>query len=139
MDLNNTYVQYNRQGSEKLQQIVANDNSASALGAGSLASRIGTKGSAKHKVDSWDLVEGFRKGSVDFEDVDVNELPANLRGLEEKKLEAELQRIGAERDRAKREINTIQKKRAAYIRKTADAAEGAGLDEAMADVLADQL
>ncbi|MEZ4320941.1 MAG: VWA domain-containing protein [Myxococcota bacterium] len=137
--LNNTYVQYNHEGQQKLRQILDNDQAAGSLGAGSLASRIGTKGSAKHRVESWDLVEGLSTGSVKLEDVDATALPSELQGLGDVALRAEVERKSAERAQAKAEIKAIQAKRSAYLQEEAKNSAGAGLDEAMSDVLADQL
>ncbi|MCB9679141.1 MAG: VWA domain-containing protein [Alphaproteobacteria bacterium] len=137
--LNGTYVSYDRAGAAKVKQIVDNDNSASSLGVGALASRIGTKGSGKHKVAEWDLVEGLENGSVSLSDVDATQLPPELQQLSEAELSTAIEKKRAARRDAKTEIQRIQAERARYIREQSQNAAGAGLDEAMAEAFAEQL
>jgi len=137
--LNSTYISYNQEGAAKIQQIRANDRAAAAMGAGNLASRAATKSSKKHRVASWDLIAGVESGTIDLDAIDDTKLPAEMQNLEKDQLQARLLEAEASRIAAKRAINEIQQQRVEYLAEQVQPDEAAGLDQAIAEVLASQL
>ncbi|MBX2797130.1 MAG: VWA domain-containing protein [Myxococcales bacterium] len=137
--LNRTYIPYGAQGQQKIAQMHANDASSSGMGGGTLSSRISTKGSGKYVNPTWDLVDGRNGGQVNLETLDRAGLPKELQGLTTEQLRAEVDRRELDRKKTRSEIGTIQAKRQQWIRDNAAKQAGAGMDEAMAEALAEQL
>ncbi len=133
--LNGTYVAYTEHGNKRLETVVDNDASAWSLGLGSGASRVASKGSAKYRVDSWDLVTKNADGDVDLAAIDRAQLPGELRSMDDATLEATLNERAQQRTTIQAQIQEVQNKRSAYIRDQAEAQAGEGLDEAMATAL----
>lgn len=136
-ELNGTYVAGDHKGSAKLETLLDNDRRANALGG--LAGRVASKSSAKFKTDSWDLVDKVQSGTFAAGDVDATALPEDLAKLDAKALEAELKDRGKRRAATQDRIQALQKQRSTWLADQADAEEGAGMDEAMTEMLSDLL
>lgn len=134
--LNGTYVPYGSGGASGLQQMLNMDAGSSGLGARTMGSRIGTKGSASFKNDSWDLVDAVKDGKVKLAEVDEAALPAELQGRDLEARDAWLRARGAEREAVQKQIQALQAERARYLAQQRAAEAGNSLDAAIDEVLA---
>lgn len=110
-ELNETYVPWGAQGASGQARQQEMDRAARGLGLGSLGSRAATKASGAYRNAHWDLVDAVDKGVVDLSEGDG--LPAELRDMtpderaawveakkaERAEVQAEIQRLAAERSR----------------------------------------
>jgi von Willebrand factor type A domain len=133
--LNGTYVPYGSGGAGGLQQMLNMDAGSSGLGARTMGSRIGTKGSSSFKNESWDLVDAVKDGKVKLEDVPEAALPSELAGRDQAGREAWLRERGDERKAVQTKIQALQAERARYLEKQRAAEEGNSLDAAIDEVL----
>src|SRR6185295_8767804 len=88
--INSTYVTYGARGGEGRANQAAQDESAKQLGgqtgnaAAIAAERAITKGNTIYRNATWDLVDAVKEKRVNLKDLKPEELPEEMRGLDEK-------------------------------------------------------
>jgi len=114
IQLNNTYIPYGAGGMKKKQQQTRQDTNAGIYSAANMAERSKFKASKKYKAESWDLVDAYQKDKKIVEEKE--KLPADLKENTVAEIEAKIQKITADRERIKTEINQQNKLRTEYIK-----------------------
>ena len=113
VELNETYIPVGVEGARGAERQQAQDSNSSGFGLGNMAQRSISKASGLYSNPSWELVDALKAKKLKLEDVKDGELPADLRGLSleakqakveakakrRAELQAEIQRLGAERTR----------------------------------------
>jgi len=135
--LNATYLGYGaRAESAMANQTMQDGNSVSAGRASSIA-RAMSKTSRLYDNSSWDLVDALERGTVDIPNLDRSTLSEELSGLSDEALETKITEAKAERERLKKKLRGLQKKREAFV---ADkrAEGGERLDDAIIESITTQ-
>jgi len=114
IQLNNTYIPYGTGGVKKKQQQAMQDTNAGSYSASNMAERSKFKASKKYKAASWDLVDAYEKDKKIVEETE--KLPEDLKGNSVAEIEAKIQKITADRERIKKEINSQNKLRTEFIK-----------------------
>lgn len=115
-ELNGTYVHYGSRGVKAKKRQERMDVSARGLGGGAAATRAQAKASALYDNSSWDLVDGLENEAVDVKTLAAAELPPEMRSMNPRQREAYVKKMATKRDRIKKEIASLSKKRDAYIK-----------------------
>ncbi len=132
--LNGTYVGYGTQGGEGVARQQAMDQAAQKAAPAALAERVVSKSTSNYKNDDWDLVDAKKEGKVSLGKMRAEELPAEMRGMDEKQREAFVAKKAEERAKIQHEIAELSQQRAKFVaeQEAAKPAE-ATLDKAMID------
>ncbi|MBL8951494.1 MAG: VWA domain-containing protein [Myxococcaceae bacterium] len=132
--LNGTYIGYGAQGGSGVARQAAMDEAAQKAAPAALAERVVSKSTANYKNDDWDLVDAKKEGKVSLGKMKQEELPAEMKGMNEQQREAFVAKKAEERAQIQKEIADLSKQRAEYVAKqeAAKPAEST-LDKAMID------
>lgn len=111
--MNKTYIAYGRRGREAAERQVAQDKNAEAMSAGSLSTRATAKASAMYKNDDWDLVDAKKEGKLGA--VAGEDLPAEMKGMNEKERDAFIDQKAKERAALQAQIQKLSTEREQYV------------------------
>lgn len=111
--LNDTYIPIGASGVRKKQQQVMQDSNAGSYSTANMAERSKFKASKKYKAESWDLVDAYQKDKKIA--AETEKLPSNFQGNSVEEIEEKIQKITADRERIKLEINQNNKLRSQFI------------------------
>jgi Tfp pilus assembly protein PilV len=125
--LNNTYVQYGREGNSKLENMKEQDKNSMSYGAVNSAKRAVTKSSHFYKTKSWDLVEATKDEDFEMAEVEEQYLPEEMKGMTIEQKNQYVAKKSAERVQIKNKIQDLNKKREQYVAQKK--AEKAGEDQ----------
>lgn len=137
-ELNNTYVYFGSQGSQKKEMQKAQDNNAEAYGASNKVERAVSKSSAVYNNSSWDLVDASKNDEKVIERADAKDLPAEMKNMSIEQRKAYVKQKSADRARIQKEIQSLSQKRSVYIAEHSKPEEGAMLDAAMIKAVREQ-
>ncbi len=115
--LNKTYVRYGSRGVEKLKMQSEQDYNASKLDKEVAVKRAVSKSSKLYKNSSWDLVDAIEEDEISVAEIKKNELPLELQNKTEKEIKIYIGEKAIEREAIQKEINELNKKRAAFVAK----------------------
>jgi len=101
--LNSTYISYGRSGSRKLAQQVAQDSNAEALEEVVMIKRAVSKSSKLYHNSSWDLVDAAEKDDFEWDNLQKDQLPKEIRD----KSQSELKSFIATKKEERNNIQTI--------------------------------
>ena len=139
-ELNATYVPYGEEGQRLQDRMVELDNKARSLGSRGSGSRFGGKGSAKYKVETWELVDAVASGRLEVDRLKQDKLPAEFRGMSDEQLTAALAARGAKRDQVKEQLRATSTQRTKWLADwEAKQGAGSGLDDAIRAALRQQI
>ena len=127
--LNRTYVAYGKRGRARKERQQAADESAASVSKPAAVARSGAKATKLYDNSDWDLVDAAAGGGVAVEDLEEEDLPAELRDLKPAERKAFVKRKTAERAKIQKELSALNKKRTAHVKKEL-AKEGSGKDKA---------
>ena len=113
--LNKTYVSYGRAGEQKMKLQSEQDSEARSYSIANEVSRTISKSSHLYKNSSWDLVDADESESFKYEDLIESDLPSELKGKSIEEIKTFVKAKKAERKSIQKEIQTLNKKRRAYI------------------------
>ena len=117
--LNSTYVPYGADGAAKLEVQAEQDQQSSEISSGLMSQRARTKASSLYDNSNWDLVDAYRQGKIDAEELAeyeaAEQLPASLDSLDTAQQLQLLDEKSAERTRIQQEINRLSREREAFI------------------------
>ena len=88
MMLNRTYLGYGKAGREKKEMQAIQDSNASELSMGSFLERAKVKSSSSYSNSSWDIVDAYSEGEINLEEMDSEDLPPEIAGLDDQGKEA---------------------------------------------------
>ena len=137
--LNETYVEYGREGQIKKQKQSVQDKNAESYGKANTVKRAVSKSTHIYKNESWDLVDAAESGSVKPAAVPKSELPEEMKNMNDAEMEKYLKQKKAERAKIQQEILTLNQKREAYVaQKQKEKAQEKTLDNAMLKAIKSQ-
>ncbi|WP_455210361.1 vWA domain-containing protein [Kaarinaea lacus] len=113
--LNKTYVPYGAQGEQKAQRQLEQDSKSEAVSFGLLAKRARSKASSLYNNSTWDLVDALQEGKVKMGQLKEDELPEQMRTMDEHKRAQYVANKSQERNRLKQEIADLSKARDLYV------------------------
>lgn len=135
--INNTNIPYGEAGAQKAAaQSAADEMAESEAASGANVQRSLFKSKLQYQESmTWDIVTGVEEGRVKIKDIDKKKLPADLQKLNDKQLEAAINKKIAERKEIRKKIEKLEKERDSYITKEESKRAGASpsksLDRAM--------
>ena len=141
MKMNNTYVAYGASAAQNIKDKKALDSEVARVsGSSAMASRGAFKAmspSIAAEESSWDVVSALESGSIKRSEIKKDQLPDELKKMDQKALDGYIDGKLAERKKIKEEITRLQAERKAYIAKKekARASGGNTLDKAMIDTI----
>lgn len=113
--LNGTYVSYGREGKSKYENQSIQDKNAMDMDYAVAVKRTISKSSRIYDNKSWDLVDAEKEENFKLEDIDKKTLPKELQEKSTEELKAYVKEKSEERQKIKKEIQELNKKRTAYI------------------------
>lgn len=135
--LNATYLPYGADGEAKHEIQTEQDQQSSEISPGLLSKRARAKASSLYDNSNWDLVDAYRQGKVDAEELAryeaARQLPSPLYSFETARQLEYLDEKSEERKAIQREINRLSQERDAYLAKKS--AESAGQPPSISDAL----
>ncbi len=114
-ELNKTYIAYGSRGKELKERQEAQDHNALMLSAPVMAQRSVAKASGQYKNTSWDLVDAESEGAVAVEELEAEELPKEMRDMNDEERKAYIKKKATERKRIQEQINQLNKERRKYV------------------------
>lgn len=115
--LNKTYIAFGREGKARQKRQVAQDmNAKSSGGAANIAERAKTKSQKKmYNNASWDMVDAVEEDAEVMEEVEIEELPEEMKAMDMEERKAYVAEKSEERTKIQKEIQEISAKRTKYI------------------------
>jgi uncharacterized protein YdaT len=113
--LNRTYLAYGTKGSEKKANQISQDNNSKGYSRSNLVNRAITKSSHLYNNSSWDLVDAAREDNFDIENIEDDQLPEEMRQMNEKQREEYLTFMQTERNQITSEIKELNAMRKAFL------------------------
>ncbi len=137
--LNDTYIEYGREGNQKKQKMMEQDDNSAEYGQVNSIKRAVTKSSHVYKSESWDLVEANKKEDFKIESVEEEYLPEEMQAMNVEERRRYVAEKTLEREQIKLEIQQLNKKREAHIAKIKkEKGEKEQLDQAIVSAIRDQ-
>ncbi len=127
-DLNATYMAYGPAGQARKKEQEKQDSNAEDLSYSSKIERTISKASDKYNSSGWDIVDGVSGGSVELENMKDEDLPDEMKGMNEKQRKEYVDRMSKKRAKIQERILKLSEERRAYIEKKQKAA---GNDETL--------
>jgi len=115
VQLNATYVPCNAVGFSKKQKQLAQDYNAERIGKANASKRYLSKGSKVYRNSSWDLVDYSKKKNFDINKLDKKYLPDSLKSLSNYELKNKINQLADDRDKIKKEMAKLNKKREEFV------------------------
>ena len=135
--LNTTYIAYGAIGDKKMALQAEQDNNAQGYGSANAVSRTLSKSSHLYKNASWDLVDASSEDDFDYNKLDDNDLPEELKGKSQTEIKSYIENKREQRHTIKTQIQELNKKRSAYIKKQ-NQDNNNGLENAMVTAIKTQ-
>ncbi len=137
--LNKTYIGYGSVGKEMKVRQEKQDMNAAEYGSANVASRTAYKAKAQYRNDSWDLVDASEKDSDKIANMKTEELPEEMQKMSVSERKAYIEKLRKERDEARKEIQDLEKKIAAFTaEETLKQGDNLTLDKVMQDAVVEQ-
>lgn len=115
LELNKTYIAYGSSAGESRARQAKQEDNARGAGGGAMVERQVSKASGAYRADSWDLVDASESDDFDMEEIAEEQLPEEMRGMNEKQRQAYIAEKAAERDKLQTEINRLAAERKDYV------------------------
>ena len=137
--LNRTYIGYGSAGKEMKVRQEKQDMNAAEYGSANVASRTAYKAKIQYRNDSWDLVDASEKNSDKIANMKADELPEEMQKMSVSERKAYIEKLRKERNDARKEIQELEKKIAAYTaEETLKQGDNLTLDKVMQDAVVKQ-
>lgn len=114
-ELNKTYFGYGSMGKAKMASQATEDANAASYSQANLSERAITKSSANYSNASWDIVDGVEQGTVDLKNLKDDQLPSEMKGMNEKEKEAFIEEMTTKRKELQVKIQELAVKRQKYM------------------------
>ena len=138
-ELNKTYLGYGKRREEKAANQLAQDKNAAAATPAAEVSRAVTKASSNYDNRQWDLVDAVNKDQLKPGALKKEDLPEELRALNEADLKAHIAKVSAERTAVQEKIRILNEARESFLATKRKEAGGADtLDTAVAKTVRSQ-
>ena len=109
--LNKTYIAYGGKGKDASARQEAQDKNAGGLSASSMSTRAMAKASPMYRNGDWDIVDAKKEGKA----VKAEEMPAELRNLNDKERDAFIAKKAEERAQLQKEIGKLAQERETFV------------------------
>lgn len=113
--LNDTYIGYGKQGSQKKYMQMSQDANAASISSENMVERTVAKSKKVYSNADWDMVDMYSKKNGQANKLKEEDLPAELKGKSEKEIETIIRKKQEERDAINAEIGQLSAKRQQYI------------------------
>lgn len=113
--LNNTYIEYGREGREKKEAQMSQDAASESYGAANKVNRAVSKSTHVYKNKSWDMVDAAEDESFDVTKVTKDQLPEPMKNMTDDQKKNYVKQKTVEREKIKTEIQDLNKQRTAYL------------------------
>lgn len=131
-ELNGTYIAYGREGGSGKKRQEAQDMNAAASGAEIAVQRVAAKAAPQYSNSAWDLVDANTSGTVKLEELRVDELPAEMKGMSPQQRGEYVAAMQEKRAALQKKIATLNAERERFVKdKTKNQAAAGTLDEAI--------
>ncbi len=140
--LNKTYIYYGHQGRQKATNQATQDANAMSYGSANVRERAFFKSQSAYNNASWDLVDASKDDERVVEELEEDELPAELKPLNKKERKEYIQQKAKERAAIQKEIQDLKKKaeqHVAKVRREQAGAESETLDNVMIETVRSQV
>ncbi|WP_052599219.1 VWA domain-containing protein [Aureispira sp. CCB-QB1] len=141
-ELNKTYVAFGTKGKEKQARQLSQDMNAKSYGASNNAERAISKSKkSTYNNATWDAVDAMAENDDFMEEVEEEELPDEMKGMDMEERKEYIEKKATERAAIQAKIQEAAKKRSAFIaekRKEAAGEEKNTLDAVMLKTVRDQ-
>lgn len=115
--LNATYVTYGSLGRAKYAEQATQDSNAKAYGNANAVKRAVSKSSHFYKNEAWDLVDAEEKEGFQYDELDKESLPAELKDKSTTEIKKYVAEKRKEREQIQDEIAALNKKRRDFVSK----------------------
>jgi hypothetical protein len=142
-ELNKTYIPYGKMGQAGAMNQVVQDANAAKLSTSVLASRANAKCTSFYCPSDWDLVDAIKTGKCKIEDLKDEDLPEDLRKLDQAGRKARVAGAGERREQIRKQVLQLNAAREKFL--AAERAKQAGaqkketLDAAMIQAVRGQV
>ena len=113
--LNRTYIAYGNYGKEKIALQTEQDTKAYGYSEANAVTRTVSKSSHLYKNSNWDLVDAMSEKSFEYEDLNQDDLPQDLKGKSEAEIKSYILSKRKERETIQKQIQELNKKRQEFI------------------------
>lgn len=113
--LNSTYIYYGKYGKKSAMRLIEQDSNAQSIAAPVSVSRAVTKSSRLYNNSKWDLIDAFEAKKIDLSKLNKKDLPKKLQNKNAKELQQYIEQKQKERQKIKKDILALNKKRRSYI------------------------
>ena len=113
--LNQTYVPYGAKGKESKIRQEEQEKNAFSASPGSFLQRQAAKASSHYRNTSWDLVDAVKEGKIETSQLKDEELPEEMKKMDEKERKIYVEAKTKEREEIKKEINKLNEVRKKYV------------------------
>lgn len=113
--LNQTYIYYGSVGQSMKTRQEVQDLNAMEMSKESAVQRSASKASGAYQNATWDLVDAVQNNNKKVEEIEAEELPAELKGKNAAEIKAYVEKKAGEREKLKKEISELNKKREDYV------------------------
>ncbi len=138
-ELNNTYIAYGSAGMAKKERQSKQDENAASMSAESAVQRSVAKASAQYNNSAWDIVDAYKEGAVDIENIDDASLPDEMKGMNKSERKAYVEKMEKKRASIQEKINRLNIERRKYVEKEMkNRSKDNTLDEVMIKAIREQ-
>jgi len=116
-ELNSTYVAYGPAGEKRKKEQEEQDLNAEKLSSESKIDRTISKASDKYNSSGWDIVDAVKGGNAELNTMRDNDLPEEMRGMDDKQRKEYVSKLSRKRERIKEKISKLSEDRRKYIEK----------------------
>ncbi len=113
--LNATYIAYGAGGTKLKERQEAQDLNAAALSPEAIVQRSVAKSSKNYTNKKWDLVDAEKDESFDIGNVKEEELPDEMKGMNDKEKKAYIEKKAREREAIQKEIQKLNAERQKFV------------------------
>ena len=136
--LNKTYISYGVTGRSKMEMQATQDLNAREMDEAVEVKRAVSKSSELYNNKKWDLVDAAAEEDFEISEINIEELPKELKGKSTSEIEAYIAQKKSERGKIQKEIQELNAKREAYIATSQKEGAKGELENAMLEAIKKQ-
>lgn len=114
-ELNKTYIAFGNYGKEKKVLQEEQDANSMSLSNEVMVQRSVTKSGGQYRNSTWDLVDAKKEGSVKIEELKDEELPEEMKKMNNEERKAYVDKMSKERENIQSKINKLNEERSKYV------------------------
>ena len=136
--LNKTYVRYGSSGYKKMNLQATQDDNAYEMAEEVVVARAVSKSSKVYNNKSWDLVDAKKEKNFDYNKIDKQTLPVELKGKSTSEIKKYVDNKEKERIAIQKEIQKVNKHRLKYISENKKSSSDDELENVMINAIKNQ-